>query len=55
MAAATQVPATPWPSKSWIVELIANVNLAVTMGIVASTSETVATLLTHLATEQNDR
>jgi hypothetical protein len=55
MAAASQVPATPWPGKSWMVELSDNVNKAVTMGIVSATSETVATLLTHLATEISDR
>ncbi len=55
MGAASQVPATPWPSKSWMNELAANINLAVTMGIVSATSETVAVLLTHLATEATDR
>ncbi len=55
MGAASQVPATSFPSKSWCVELIDNINKAVSFGIVSATSETVAVLLTHLATERDDR
>lgn len=55
MAAATQVPAGTCISKTWCVDLIALVNEAVTLGIVTATSETVAVLLTNLATERDAR
>lgn len=55
MAAATQVPAGTWVNKGWIVELIANVNTAVALGIVSAGSETVTTLLANLATERDTR
>lgn len=51
MAAATQIPAGTWPSKTWVTELAENVQKAVDLGIVANGSETVTTLLANLATE----
>lgn len=54
MAAATQVPSGTWHSKSWVVELIANLNTAVAEGIFAG-SDTVTVALANLATEQGDR
>lgn len=55
MAAATQVPASPWLNKGWVVELIENINKAVAVGIVSAGSETVTTLLANLATERDAR
>ena len=55
MAAADQVPAGMWVNKGWIAEMIDNVNKAVALGIVASGSETVTTLLANLATERDAR
>lgn len=55
MAGANQVPAGTWINHGWVSELIENINKAVTLGIVASGSETVTTLLANLATELGDR
>lgn len=54
MAAATTVPSGTWHSKGWVVELIANLNLAVAEGVFAG-SDTVTTALANLATERDDR
>jgi hypothetical protein len=51
MAAASQIPAGTWASKTWFTELIENVEKAVALGVVANGSETVTTLLANLATE----
>jgi hypothetical protein len=54
MAAATQVPAGTWVNKGKIVELIADVNTVVALGIAAA-GDTVTTLLANLATERDTR
>jgi hypothetical protein len=54
MAAASQVPAGTWVNKGKIVELIADVNTLVTLGIVAA-GDTITTLLANLATERDAR
>jgi len=55
MAAASQVPAGTWINKGKLTELIADINTAVALGIVASGAETVTVLLANLATEQATR
>lgn len=54
MAAATQVPAGTWISKGKIVEITADINTCVTLGIFAGT-DTVTVALANLATEQATR
>jgi hypothetical protein len=54
MAAASQVPAGAGVSKTFITELIVNINLAVTLGVFAG-SDTVTTALANLATDQAAR
>ena len=54
MAAATQVPAGTWQGKGWVVELIANINTAISQGIFAG-SDTATTALANLATERDKR
>lgn len=54
MAAATQVPAATWASKTWAQELLDNINKAVSLGIFA-TSDLVSAAKTNLQTEIDAR
>lgn len=52
--AESQVPASAWPSKTFMVEAQDTLNVLVSIGV-AQLADTVSTVLTSLATEISDR